>query len=231
MKSKVQCSCLFPHHHAKYQPLSHWQMHHLPLPQLPSPPLLHILLLLLLPRLVSLITRCWNWGWSSHRSEQLVVCCVLNDHRLDWFLWIRSGCRLHQWSLRVSFATAWRLHCTCLMSLVSHQWVAVNWWWHPWLAGHHSLSSSPRSNWILLSPKWHCSKLGLPSPFTSSCFSFSTSQKGSHLQASTCSTLVASLSGYWQGASQESNFLAMRSHPSHFGIKKGNLLVSMEQKL
>jgi len=75
MKSKVQCSCLFPHHHAKYQPLSHWQMHHLPLPQLPSPPLLHILLLLL-PRLVSLITRCWNWGWSSHRWLSSWWCVV-----------------------------------------------------------------------------------------------------------------------------------------------------------
>ena len=153
-------------------------------------------------------------------------------HWLNWFLWIRSGLWLHQWSLRVSFATAWRLHCTCLMGLVSCQWVAVNWWWwQPWLVGYHSLSSSPRSSWILLSPKWHCSKLGLPIPFASSCLSFSASQKGSRLQASTCSTLVASPSGYWQGASQGSNCLAMRSHPSHFVIKKGNLLVSVEQKL
>ena len=196
MKSKVQCSCLFPHHHAKYPPLSHWQMHHLPLPQLPSPPLLHILLL---HRLVSLITRCWNWGWSSHRwlSSWWCIVFLMNiDSIGSSGLGAAAGC------------TNDRLDCcTCLMGLVSCQWVAVNWWWwHPWLAGDHSLSSSPRSSQILLSPKWHCSKLGLPSPFASSCLSFSTSQKGSCLRASTCSTLVASPSGYWQGASQGSNW-------------------------
>ena len=191
-----------------------------------SPSQVHILLL---HRLVSLITRCWNWGWSSRRWLSCWWCIVflMNIDSIG-----SSGLGVAASCTNDHSESPLQLLGDFLMGLVSRQWVAVNWWWwHPWLAGYHSLSSSPRSSRILLSPKWHCSKLGLPSPFASSCLSFSASQKGSRLRASTCSTLVASPSGYWQGASQGSNCLAMRSHPSHFVIKKGNLLVSMEQKL